>query len=92
MFQNFRSRSRSLKVWSRNGVGVWKMWLRSSLQATCTWELCEEEHDWFYSFIMTQPDIIEMRHDSFLKLVQQTLDIPDSIWPTILSGLGEDPD
>jgi len=28
---------------------------------------------------MTQPDIIEMRHDSFLKLVQQTLDIPDSI-------------
>jgi len=27
-FKIFRSRSRSLKVWSR--VGVWKMWPRSS--------------------------------------------------------------
>jgi len=27
-----------------------------------------------------------------LKVVQQTSVNPDSIWPTILSGLGEDPD
>jgi len=26
-----RNRSRSFKAWSRSGVGVWKMWLRSSL-------------------------------------------------------------
>jgi len=41
MFKIFRSRSRSLKawsrsggaekLWSRSGVGVWKVWLRSSL-------------------------------------------------------------
>jgi len=30
-FKNFQSRSRSLTAWSRSGVGVWKIWLRSSL-------------------------------------------------------------
>jgi len=30
-FNIFRSRIRSLKAWSRTGVGVWKMWFRLSL-------------------------------------------------------------
>jgi len=30
-FKNFWNRSSSLDAWNRSGVGVWKMWLCSSL-------------------------------------------------------------
>jgi len=37
--------------------------------ATCCLELCEDEHDWFYCIIMTQPVVTQMRHVSFLKYI-----------------------
>jgi len=43
-------------------------WRHLNSQETCSLELCEDKHDWFYSFIMTQPVVIQMRH-SFLKYI-----------------------
>jgi len=31
-------------------------------------ELCEDEHDWFYRFIMTQPVVIQMRQVCFWNI------------------------
>jgi len=70
-------------------LGILTFRMRTS-QTRCGLDLCEDEHNWFYSFVTTQPVIIEMRqvhfwnvfiNRSYCSKIQQTnFSLAASFW------------
>ena len=70
-------------------LGILTFRMRTS-QARCSLDLCEDEHNWFYSFVTTQPVVIEMRqvhfwnvfiNRSYCSKIQQTnFSLAASFW------------